>query len=508
MKGIFSLLEGREIDEIGFLHAPNHNDFMKDSYEWLGKSTATNPRTVWFPHHERLQQHSLMKSRFIPMTAEKHRAWIHGMGPFPAVAARSRDIVESLVWRELYAWAGELEEIGEADGWIVWRWASKFPARRALMICHHCGVLPDLRRQLFVLNVRGEFHWLCDGKGPMGDAWPSTFGIFENSAYLLKGPLKGMISAELAAEVRKKYDLVCSSHCLRYPVIFAEFGLPLLHINSTRFGNEVTCRVEEFGDLCKRIDDLVAKGQLTIVHNNLADAWYSGEYVISLKNFPVIPSICEHALRFRIGTPSATASAASAASASKKFLVWDTRFHVLSAGASQTLRRIVEVLRDTVDVSSILHAKQKKQLDDDMLEAYDAVIHIPYNISTMSFFEQGSANIPIWVPTARLLKQIMLGEYNEMSWYCFGADKSTAERPDRVWDADVLEEYILRSDFYTGVFNNLLFFDSVEELRDRLFSEDYDAVVKKSYGHTVAKKAGVVKEYAEVLKKMNLADKK
>jgi hypothetical protein len=119
----------------------------------------------------------------------------------------------------------------------------------------------------------------------------------------------------------------------------------------------------------------------------------------------------------------------------------------------------------------------------------------------MSFFEQGSANIPVWLPTPRLLAEILATEYSELSWYCFeGADaRQLAERPDRVWEKGVIEDYVSRSDFTGEVFQNLLTFDSVQELRERVLATDYDAIVKKSYGHTVARKVRAAEEYLRVL---------
>jgi hypothetical protein len=152
-----------------------------------------------------------------------------------------------------------------------------------------------------------------------------------------------------------------------------------------------------------------------------------------------------------------------------------------------------------VDATSTLSKYHGGWLDDDMLKGYDTVIHIPYNISTMSCFEQGSANIPMWIPTARLLKKILLEEYSELSWYCFGGDRSTAERPDQVWIEEVVEEYVKRADFYTGVFGCTLEFDSVEELQEKIHTIDYDALVKKSYAHIVKEKLEVAKGYLQVL---------
>ena len=503
MEAVFQALA--DIDEIGIadtIRPEESVEFFKAAMQWVSKSSPQNPRTVWFPESTSLPKtknlQDILKSRIVPMEPEAHQAWLQGMGPFPAVLTRGS--APNFLWCKLYAAFGKLMATPTPiQGWTLWTWRSVQPPRRALMVCHHNGVLPDIRRQLLIHGVKGDFYWLCDGKPAMGDAWPSTFGPLANSAPLRLLPIdtaKQVFDAALIADVAQKYDLIVTSHCMRYPVIFAAFNKPLLHINSTRFGGGTTPKVDEFADLQVRIKQLIEGGRLTVIHNNKTDQWYSGAYMGAAAAAPVIPSLCEQSLRFRIKAPKPNPT-------QKRFLIWDTRFHITD-GKPGILRDIAESLADCADVNSVLIDKGGKFLGDDALAPYDAVIHIPYNISTMSFFEQGSANIPVWLPTPRLLAEILATEYSELSWYCFeGADaRQRAERPDRVWEKGVIEDYVSRSDFTGEVFQNLLTFDSVQELRERVLATDYDAVVKKSYGHTVHRKVRAAEEYLRVLRAM------
>ena len=164
------------------------------------------------------------------------------------------------------------------------------------------------------------------------------------------------------------------------------------------------------------------------------------------------------------------------------------------------------MLKESCVSTSELCLEKKALLDDDMLSGFRAVIHIPYNLSTMSCFEQGSANVPIWVPTAVFLEKILLDpeEYSEVSWYSFETFKrSTSEWPDQVWNPDVLREFISRSDFYTGVFKNVLYFSSVQDLLERIHTVDYDAVIKESFVFQTRRRLDVLKQYVEFFKNLD-----
>ena len=486
-----NVFEDLGANELGILDPFDVSDSTMiniNGIEWINNSSSTNPRTLWFLESSIVKPITipLMKSRFIPMNFKKHQAWIH-TGPFQALLLR-KDLpsLESrnLFWMKAYSEFGSMKEVGTYGNWVLWKWFSNYKVQKAFLICHHCAVLPDIRKQLYFLGIHCVFVWLCDGKEPTGDAWPSEFGDFTSSVRLLKDPIG--ITEEVASYLRSNYDMVITSHCMRYPLHFINSGLPLIHVNSTRFGNRITCS-PEFKILREQIGSAISSGQLRVIHNNSADKWYFEEY-FPFKTFPVISSLCKSPLRFQIELGDII----------KPFLIWDTRFHIQHKTASKTLRAVHLALKDSAISTSELSMK-KGYLDDDMLKGFQAIIHIPYNISTMSCFEQGSANIPIWVPTSELLERILLDpeEYSELSWYCFGLNRSTSEWPDQVWNPDVAKEFVLRSDFYTGVFKNVLYFSSVQDLVDRIHAVDYDSVIKESFQFQTRKQFDVLKQYGK-----------
>jgi len=474
---LFNDLSG--IDELGILDPLEKSDadlLFNKSIEWIYSSNPTNPRTLWFLEPDGLEKMipSILKSRWVPMKKEKFRAWIH-TGPFQALLLRKGTTPfpdRKLYWQKPYAMFGSMKEFETYGNWVLWKWVPLREPKRALLICHHSGVLPDLRRQLFFLGIRGEFVWLADGKAPIGDSWPSELFEFNSAGALL---YKNLGCSKMALDhIKMSYDMIITSHCARYPLHFIDTGLPLIHVNSTRFGNEYTCHPEKFKELQANLIVGLNSGQLRILHNNLADKWYL-EKNLGVSTGPVIPSICASPLRFRIENPPVC---------QKPILIWDTRFHIVNSKG-----KIINAIRTALEGCSVATSElvemAGKPLDDDMLEPFQAIIHIPYNISTMSCFEQGSANIPIWVPSPAYLEEILLDneEYSELSWFCFNKhlQGDSVGLTDQVWKREVVREFIRRSDFYTNVFNNVLFFNSIEELLERVRIENYDRIIKDSY---------------------------
>lgn len=475
--GLFNDLSG--ISELGVIDPIDYRLLYQNGLPWIQDSPATQPRSIWFCEKDAPPTNSYFKSQWVPMDFNAHRAFTH-TGPFQALLSRG-DI--SFPWMQAYSEFGKMVRVGSYDAnlegpgtdWNLWKWVPVNPPKKAFMICHHCGVLPDLRRQLWFLGIQGDFFWLSDGKGPTGGEWPSTIGEYVSSAQLLTGPIGA--SQPVIEFIKANYDLVITSHCMRYPLHFLETGLPLIHVNSTRFGNEITTR-PEFKELCEKIEGAVNSRQLGVIHNNEADKWYFHQYIKTNYGDTLIPSLCTSPLRFRIEDKPGT------------FLIWDTRFHITDETQSPLLK-LSEALGDRAVSTSELCIEKGSYLDDDLLRPYRAVIHIPYNISTMSCFEQASANVPIWVPSPAYLERILL-EYSELSWYCF-ADDRNAQYPDQHKNPATIHEFVSRCDF-TG-FKNVLFFDSIEDLLERLDTTNYDAVIKQSFLHQTRKRLDVLRLY-------------
>jgi hypothetical protein len=93
------------------------------------------------------------------------------------------------------------------------------------------------------------------------------------------------------------------------------------------------------------------------------------------------------------------------------------------------------------------------------LYSYKGIVHIPYEISTMSIFEQYSAGVPLWFPSKRLYKEL-IAQKKACLISLYGKkylDKFSLACNDDFW--------LDRADFYSSDFSDGVFiFDSFEEL--------------------------------------------
>ena len=243
-------------------------------------------------------------------------------------------------------------------------------------------------------------------------------------------------------------------------------------MNSTRFGNEWIQSSEKHGILVEEIQKLLDSAKLTVVHNNRGDQKYFKEHFLCGPQQEVYcPSLCESLHRLRVKAPK------------QKFLIWDTRQVLLKENASPFMKKLYSTLQ--VDSQAILLAQQKSYLPEGFLDEYTAVIHIPYNISTMSIFQQTRANIPVWVPSQKLLAELWADpkEPNELSWTSFKEGSENAPHItqwDKVRTLETTKKWASLADFYYDTMPSVFQFDSIEDLKTRLLTEDYQQAMDKA----------------------------
>ena len=381
----------------------------------------------------------------------------------------------------------------------LWFWKSKRLPMKLFGLDHHHAVLWDAKQILQPLGIRLDFVWLCDGRPPINEAIPSQISGFHNSLDIYKPSPSTNLSEEFKHDfLNENYDGVITSHSLVTCHRLKDLDLPMIHINSTRFGNEWIQSPEKHSALVNSIQELLQQKRLTIVHNNQGDQHYFYQYFpsVSPSQEVWIPSLCESIARLRVKAPSPL-----------KILIWDTRQVLLQEGKSAFMKdmflKLKQAHKESIESQAILMANAKTYLAEGYLDPYAAVIHIPYNISTMSMFQQVRANIPIWVPTRRLLKELWLNpkEPNEMSWTVFApGSEANASTMDNVRRADVIDRWLDCADFYKPDVLPLVFqFDSIDELVEKVMTTDYQTAMNKAEEQQESHRENILFAWEQVL---------
>jgi hypothetical protein len=382
-----------------------------------------------------------------------------------------------------------------------WYWESAFRPRRALAVDMHM-VPMDAQAIFAAFNVKVDFYFTSDVADILMNAYHSDFFEFQSTRDILTRDYNKPLSADLVKHVEQaRYEFIITGHTLYTTLVFAQLGLPMLHINSTRYANTFI-KIPALMDFVHGgIVRLLQSGRLTIFHNNRADEAYFNWY------FPWfgrlwpgrslhVPSLCEFGPRLRVKTPPGP----------RRYMFWDPRNQTVVGNGSPYLaalwKALKDMLGDRIDRTHEIKGNSP-HIPDGFQDKYAAIIHIPYNVSTMSMFEQARAGIPTWVPSKKLLGALWNSptEHTELSWYAFERDKlAAAPLPERIDRPEVVAEYLERTDFDDILGCSVLRFDCAADLCGRIDVTDYDAVISQAHAEYVRKRSDIYADYRDFLR--------
>jgi hypothetical protein len=463
---------------------PSLADKVFQVAQWSLEGDPIEGRQVWFcvgnAKEIQAQLPAELRNRIIPI-APDCLDLVFKRGPYDALLLPTHgfwysdpNLLLSAFWK---ARGSYVQQDCSFQEWNLWFWKSNRNPLKLFGMDHHHAVLWDAMQIARPLGVQIDFHWLSDGRPPVNEPLPTQLPGFKSSLDLYQPPLELPLSDAFRVLVNQKsYDGIISSHSIVSCARLAPLGLPMIHVNSTRFGNSWVQDPSRHAALVSKIQTLIQEDRLSIVHNNKGDASYFYQYFPTLSPHQelVIPSLCESLVRLRKSAPHVP-----------KLLLWDTRQVLIQQNKSPFMKELYvkckEAWGDAVESQALLLAEKKSYLPEGYLDAYTAVIHIPYNISTMSMFQQVRSNIPIWVPSKRLLAELWTNpaEPNELSWTVFvPGSEGGASAMDKVRDPLVVQRWLDTADFYNPDVLPLVFeFDSIEDLVAKGLSTDYQAAM-------------------------------
>ena len=134
----------------------------------------------------------------------------------------------------------------------------------------------------------------------------------------------------------------------------------------------------------------------------------------------------------------------------------------------------------------VRHDMYKSGYTWECLYSHKAIMHVPYEISTMSIFEQYSANVPLLFPTKRFLKELktLKSVYGTL-------------HPNLQVCAD-MDWWIDRADYYN--LPHITYFDSEQELNNIIQTLDFKDISKKMEAHNKVRREYVYQQWKKVIK--------
>lgn len=302
-----------------------------------------------------------------------------------------------------------------------------------------------------------------------------------------------------------------------FALLYERTCKPIIVVNPTRYENPFTEYPEKWQWLNEYLQKGVADGRIVIVSNNRGDENYLRYYTGI--NSQVIPSLCLYTNSFYSGRRQRfiLVSRIKDMLLPKSMNKFVEAVGSFSPALSDKLLGFFKEKKGTQILSRKLH-KVMANKDDELKDGYTwqslydfkGIVHIPYQVSTMSIFEQYSANVPLFFPTKRFLFELHKKYPDrvlcELSFYQVKKlDYSglADDNPNNIHNDDVVKKWIDLADYYDK--ENMPFiqyFDSFEHLGFLLSSVDCAEVSNHMREFNKSRRESVFHKWENILEQI------
>lgn len=289
---------------------------------------------------------------------------------------------------------------------------------------------------------------------------------------------QNMVSKELWNDFYKiysnelnQYDSFITCYPPSFSLLYKKFEKPIIMHMAIRYEHPFTSNPGAWGYLNNYVREGVDAGKIILVANSIYDKKYCESFVG--REVRYIPSLCDYADKYN---------------GKKDGFIYFSRNPIPNVQAR--------------------HWNQRYHFND--LANYSGIIHFPYQISTMSIFEQYTSNIPLFFPSQEYLLSLYQTGYNvlkELSWtsYFNLSNKSPIKYqapydPNDYKDIAGIRHWLQYADFYSEFMPHINYFNSIEELNDMIEKVDLSVTSQKMREKNIERKEYVYKSWEEVIK--------
>jgi len=245
-----------------------------------------------------------------------------------------------------------------------------------------------------------EHMWVIGGKPDQHPGFPANMADFDQYA---------CDQCKARFDV-KPYDVVIVDHPAAFAAMFQDMPVPVVLNVTTRWDNLVAVNNDRRAWLGRALCDMAKSGQMTVLANNRGDVAHVKETLgLEARH---IPSLCRY-----------------------------TRTHWTGKHRNWLM-------------TTRSHPPLPRPYKWEDLADYRGIMHIPYNCSQMSVFEQYAACIPLMVPTREMLFDMTIdNRYDAMSEVTFRRVYGMApgDGLDNYINPEAIRRWIGLSDWYDQV---------------------------------------------------------
>ena len=280
----------------------------------------------------------------------------------------------------------------------------------------HISVVADIKNIFEDLGHNVD-HWSLSGhKWVFGlPPCPSSV-ITEDNWKSLDEAMVDRFYKEHASEL-DQYDAFICGYPPCFLKLFERFNTPIIVVAATRYDFPFCYDPDRLNWL---EDSLNNNKNLILVANNHFDKNYC-EHFLSSK-WEHIPSLCAY------------------------------------TGAAWSNSNVESVVfsKFSIDIANCIHQSLLKSYRWEDLYGYKSILHFPYNVSTMSIFEQSYAGVPLLFPSLDFAMQLLQAGFPIFSEIVFPNQHLERQAP-----IFLTREWLELSDFYCGVIDVNYFDDSM-----------------------------------------------
>ena len=233
------------------------------------------------------------------------------------------------------------------------------------------------------------------------------------------------------------YDGFIVTHTPCFALLYEKFNKPIITVASTRYEAPYSANWGKWSKFNNFLKDKIDQGMVIPISNNLFDKSYCEHF--TNREWQHIPSLCEYT-------------------------------NLKYTGKKDDL-----ILYSKCKDINLPNVIKKEKIQDSSWEniySHKGIIHIPYNISTMSIFEQKTAGIPLLFPSLDYLPKIK-GNLSEL--FYAGMSDNPHGTTCEIWRS---KDKLQLADFYN--WTEVLYFDSEKHLEKLLDIVDFDKLSQRS----------------------------
>jgi hypothetical protein len=257
------------------------------------------------------------------------------------------------------------------------------------------------------------------------------------------------INMDMISKFQNEYDSLLStydgfivSHTPVFAMLYEKYNKPIIIVNSCRYDqpfcwNKDTEMLNLFKESLKR---MTLSKQLVIISNNKADQKYLKDHTGIDSIY--IPSLCMYT--------------------NSKFNKSNSNYVLFEDRVKNNFK--------TIPNSSILVERPKNYTFEELFK-YSGIVHMPYDISSMSLFEQYFAEMPLFFPSKKFYKECIK---NKTVDFIVRYDKWGTTLPD-----EEIDSWLNNADYYN--FKYINYYESFNDCINKInvFTDsDKDARIK------------------------------